>query len=128
MDKEPINNKPIEQKETETPDKAKSKKGVVKYILNISLVLIVTGLAVFLALKDDADKIWTSLVDADFRYLLVVLGLMFGAMLTRSFILFCFAHLFTRKYYFHQAIAVEQIGEFYNAIPPGASEGQIMQA
>lgn len=128
MDKEPINNKPIEQKETETPDKAKSKKGVVKYILNISLVLIVTGLAVFLALKDDADKIWTSLVDADFRYLLVVLGLMFGAMLTRSFILFCFAHLFTRKYYFHQAIAVEQIGEFYNAITPGASGGQIMQA
>lgn len=128
MDKEPINNiKPNEQKENETTEKAK-KKGVVKYILNISLVLIVTGLAVFFALKDDADKIWTSLADADFKYLLVVLALMLGCTLTRSFILFCFAHLFTKKYYFHQAVAVEQIGEFYNAITPGASGGQIMQA
>ena len=53
---------------------------------------------------------------------------MIGCILVRSFILFCFAHLFTRKYHFHQAIAVDQIGAFYNSITPGASGGQIMQA
>ena len=53
---------------------------------------------------------------------------MVGCIMVRSFLYFCFAHLFTRKYHFHQAIAVDQIGQFYNAITPGASGGQIMQA
>lgn len=108
--------------------KPKSKKSTIKYILNISLVLIATGLAIFFAIKDDAVEIWKTLITADFRYMLAVLGIMAGCILVRSFIYFCFAHLFVRKYHFHQAIAVDQIGQFYNAITPGASGGQIMQA
>ena len=108
--------------------KPKSKKSTIKYILNISLVLIATGLAIFFAIKDDAVEIWKTLITADFRYMLIVLGIMAGCILVRSFIYFCFAHLFVRKYHFHQAIAVDQIGQFYNAITPGASGGQIMQA
>ena len=114
-----------EMVESGTP---KSKKSTIKYILNISLVLIATGLAIIFSLKDDAKEIWHYLSTADINFLLVVLGLMAGCILVRSFILFCFAHLFTRKYHFHQAIAVDQIGVFYNAITPGASGGQIMQA
>ena len=128
MDKEAKEKKNIEQVENETPTKEKSKKSALKYFLNISLVLIATALAVFFAIKDDTDKIFSSLTQADISYLLIVLGLMLGCIALRSFILFCFAHLFTKKYYFHQAIAVDQIGEFYNAITPGASGGQIMQA
>ena len=106
----------------------KNKKSTIKYILNISFVLIATGLAVFFALKDDAQEIWKYLSTADVKFLLIVLALMAGCILVRSFILFCFAHLFTKRYHFHQAIAVDQIGVFYNAITPGASGGQIMQA
>ena len=121
--------KKVEEKEAQIESGApKSKKSTIKYILNISLVLIATGVAIFFAVKDDANEIWNTLITADYRYLLVVLALMLGCILVRSFILFCFAHLFTRKYHFHQAIAVDQIGVFYNAITPGASGGQIMQA
>ena len=128
MDNKELEKKVQEHEEQVASGKANNKKSVIKYLLNISLVLIATGLAVFFAIKDDAEEIWKYLTTADVKYLLVIVGLMLGCILVRSFILFCFAHLFTRKYHFHQAIAVDQIGQFYNAITPGASGGQIMQA
>ena len=117
--------KQVEQKDQGQPN---NKKSTVKYILNISLVLIATGLAIFFAIKDDASEIWHTLVTAEVKYLLIVVGIMAGCIVVRSFLYFCFAHLFTKRYHFHQAIAVDQIGQFYNAITPGASGGQIMQA
>lgn len=124
MDKEELEQKVAEKEE----GKPQSKKSTIKYILNISLVLIATGLAIFFAIKDDAREIWKTLITADVKYILIVIGMMVGCILVRSFLYYCFAHLFTRKYHFHQAIAVDQIGQFYNAITPGASGGQIMQA
>ena len=128
MDAKELEKQVQEKEEQIESGKPKSKKSAIKYFLNISLVLIATGLAIFFAIKDDAQEIWNTLKTADVKYLLIILGMMLGCILVRSFILFCFAHLFTRKYHFHQAIAVDQIGQFYNAITPGASGGQIMQA
>ena len=128
MDAKELEKKVEEHEERVTTGKPQDKKSTWKYVLNISLVLIATGLAIFFAIKDDAKEIWHTLSTANGYYLLAVLGLMLGCIAVRSFILFCFAHLFTRKYHFHQAIAVDQIGQFYNAITPGASGGQIMQA
>ena len=128
MPNKELENKVLEhEKQIESGQKA-SKKSTIKYILNISFVLIATGLAIFFSIKDDAREISRSLIGADGRFLLAIVALMAGCVAVRSFILFCFAHLFTRKYHFHQAIAVDQIGQFYNAITPGASGGQIMQA
>ena len=124
MDKQELEKKVAEQEE----GKPRSKKSTVKYVLNISLVLIATSLAIFFAIKDDAREIWKALITVDVKYILIVFAMMVGCILVRSFLYFCFAHLFTRKYHFHQAIAVDQIGQFYNAITPGASGGQIMQA
>ena len=128
MDAKELEKKVQEKEEQIASGKPQDKKSTWKYVLNISLVLIATGLAIFFAIKDDAKEIWHTLSTANVNYLLAVLGLMAGCIAVRSFILFCFAHLFTRKYHFHQAIAVDQIGQFYNAITPGASGGQIMQA
>ena len=128
MPNKELENKVLEhEKQVESGEK-KSKKSTIKYVLNISLVLIATGLAIFFSIKDNASAIGKSLMSADWRYLWIIIGMMAGCVLVRSFILFCFAHLFTKKYHFHQAIAVDQIGQFYNAITPGASGGQIMQA
>ena len=108
-------NKELEKKVAEHEQmvesgKARNKKSTIKYILNISLVLIATSLAIFFAIKDDAIEIGRYLRSADYHFILAIIGVMFGCILVRSFILFCFAHLFTRKYHFHQAIAVDQIG------------------
>ena len=128
MSEEQVEKKEQNQVENNTAEKSKGKKGLIKYIINITLILTATGLAVFFALRGNAEKIFNSLSNADIKYLLIILALMLGCILIRSFILFCFAHLFTKRYHLHQAIAVDQIGEFYNAITPGASGGQIMQA
>ena len=128
MDAKDLEKKVQEKEEQIEQGKPKNKKTAWKYVLNISLVLIATGLAIFFAIKNDANEIWKTLKTADVTYLLVILGMMLGCILVRSFILFCFAHLFVKKYHFHQSIAVDQIGQFYNAVTPGASGGQIMQA
>lgn len=121
--------KKVEQYEQDLKEgKKKSKKSIVKYILNISLVLIVTVVSIILSLWGKADTIWQNFTSADPMWILVIIGIMFGIVLIRSFVLFCFAHLYTKKYYLHQAIACDQVGVFYNAVTPGASGGQIMQA
>ena len=108
--------------------KKKSKKSVIKYVLNISFVLIVTAVSIILTTWNKWDSIIDKLAKADIRWLFVILGIVLGTIMVRSFILFCFARLYTRNYHFHQAIAVDQVGVFYNAVTPGASGGQIMQA
>ena len=110
------------------PDEKKRKKSIIKYILNISFVLIVTAVSITLTLWGNTTTIMKNLAKCDPIWLLAIVGVMALAMLIRSFVLFCFARLFTRKYHIHQAIACDQIGQFYNAVTPGASGGQIMQA
>ena len=121
--------KQVEQYEQDLKEgKKKSKKSVIKYILNISLVLIVTVVSIILCLWGKADTIWNNFLSADPMWIGVIVGVMVGIILIRSFVLFCFARLYTKKYYLHQAIACDQVGVFYNAVTPGASGGQIMQA
>ena len=121
--------KQVEQYEKDLKEgKKKPKKSVIKYILNISLVLIVTVVSIILCLWGKAETIWNNFLSADPMWIGVIVGVMFGIILIRSFVLFCFARLYTKKYYLHQAIACDQVGVFYNAVTPGASGGQIMQA
>ena len=121
--------KKVEQYEQDLKEgKKKSKKSVIRYILNISLVLIVTVVSIILSIWGKAETIWSNFMSADPMWIGVIVGVMFGIILIRSFVLFCFARLYTKKYYLHQAIACDQVGVFYNAVTPGASGGQIMQA
>lgn len=108
--------------------KKKSTKTLIKYILNMSLVLIVTVASIIITLWGNVDTILGILKNCDVKWLLVIIGIMIFSMAIRSFILFCFARLFTRRYNYLQAAACDQIGQFYNAVTPGASGGQIMQA
>lgn len=121
--------KKVEQYELDKKaGKKPSKKSALKYFLNISIVLIVTAASIIISLWGKTDAIWNNFKSADLMWIGVIVAVMFGTILVRSFILFCFARLYTRKYHIHQAMACDQIGVFYNAVTPGASGGQIMQA
>lgn len=130
MDKEKLEQQVADYENDSKSNEPKSKGNAWKYVLNISFVLIATGLSIFFSIKDDAKSIIDNLArsGANYKWWFVVLGLVACTILIRSFILFCFARLYTKDYKFHQAIAVDQIGQFYNAVTPGASGGQIMQA
>ena len=123
-----INNS--DNKSEQTPEEVAKKKrnARIRYILNISIVLIVTAVSIVITFWGDVDTVIGDLMKCDWRWLLAIVGVMALSMLIRSFVLFCFARLFTRKYNFGAAMAVDQIGQFYNAVTPGASGGQIMQA
>ncbi|MCR5505808.1 MAG: flippase-like domain-containing protein, partial [Bacilli bacterium] len=110
------------------PDQNKKKKSMLKYLLNISFVLIVTVVSITLTLWGNTGTIMNNLRKCNPLWLLAIVGVMALTMIIRSFVLFCFARLFTHNYHIHQALACDQIGQFYNAVTPGASGGQIMQA
>lgn len=118
----------IETKEENNSPKNEKKTASWKYALNISLILIITGVAVFFSVKDNGAEIWDLLSTANVPYLFALLGVSILQSSVRALILYCFARLYTRKYHMHQALATDQIGVFYNAVTPGASGGQIMQA
>ena len=117
-----------EVQEVKAEEKEQKKTPRWKYILNISIILVITGVAVFFSVKDNGVEIWDLLRTANIGYLFALLGVSILQASIRALILYCFARLYTRKYHIHQALATDQIGVFYNAVTPGASGGQIMQA
>ena len=126
VEQEIINVDKVVEKPAPTPPK--KKKSTWKYLLNIAIVLIVSGVAIFLALKDNFDLIVSYIVGSNYLFLLAILGIMVLLVLVRALILFVFARLFTRDYYYHQAVAVHFVGVFYSAVTPGGQGGEVMQA
>lgn len=111
---------------TEAPKKKKQSRW--KYILNIVLVLVISAVAVFLAVRKDFHTIVHYLFYSDYRFVLLIIGLMMSYVAIKGFMFFCFARLFTRDYKYHQGVAVEFIGTFYAAVTPGGQGGEAMQA
>ena len=106
----------------------KDKKTIVRYLLNITVVLIATVIAVVVSLSQNFNQIISYLSSADIKLLLLCFGIMLFMFLTRSIILYCCARTYTKKYHLHQAMAVDQVGIFYAAVTPGATGGEPMQA
>ncbi len=117
----------------EEGDKPKEKKPKfklspkVKHILYIVILLVVTAVALFLSLYEDFDGIVGAILSSNWRFLLLIAGLVIFAYLIEAFILFVFIRLYTRRYHYHQAMALSMVGAFYSAVTPGSSGGQIMQ-
>ena len=109
-------------------EEPKKKTGVLKYTFYIVFVIIVTVAAIVLSMWGNFDTVFSLIKGANLTALLITLGVMFASVLIRAFILFIFARLYTRDYYFHQSLAVESIGTFYSAVTPGATGGQVMEA
>ena len=117
------NIKPVD--DPDSPEK--KKKGRLKFLVYFLIIIILTGLALFFSLKDDIDGIANALGKTDYRWLLVIAGLVIFSYMIDGFTIFVFSRLYTRKYKYHQGFATSIIGAFYSGITPGASGGQIMQ-
>nr|MCR4561959.1 flippase-like domain-containing protein [Bacilli bacterium] len=114
----------------------KVRKKPNKYLISILIVLVLTGVSLFLSLYsagngnfvDGGRLIGNAFKDCDIGWLLVMIAVVVLTYLIEGLILWIFCRLYTRKYYIHQGIANSMIGAFYSAVTPGASGGQIMQA
>lgn len=95
MDNVELENKVLVNEENKEPEKS-NKSSTIRYVLNISFVLIATALAIFFALKDDAREIVRNIAGADIGYLFVVIIIMVVCTGLRAFILFV-SLIFSRK-------------------------------
>ena len=111
---------------SETPGTKDSHKKI-KYIIYILIVFIATGLSLWLSLKDNFQGTIQALVSSDWRYVLLMVGIVFASYLVDGLIIFVFCRLYTRRYKYHQGLATSLVGQFYSDVTPGASGGQVMQ-
>lgn len=111
---------PTEKKKRKIPPKAKN-------IFYIVLLLVITAVALVLSLYGDFDGIVSAITSADWRWLLLIAGLVLVSYMIEALIILVFCRLYTRNYHYHQAMATAMIGAFYSAVTPASSGGQIMQ-
>ncbi len=117
---------PLKQ-EYENPEESK-KKSVLKFLIYFLIIIVLTGLALFLSLYKDYESVLNALKHSDWRYLLIIFGIVALTYLIEAFTVFIFSRLYTRKYKYHQGLAAVMVNAFYSDITPGASGGQIMEA
>lgn len=112
----------------EVEQKQKKKNNIRKYILYIAFVLIATGISLFLSLHDKFEATVDALKSCDWKFLLIMLGVVIFYIMINALIIFVFCRLYTKRYHYHQALASVMVYTFYADITPGSSGGQPMQA
>ncbi len=125
---EKIEKEVVEQPEEKPEQPKKKKNSTIKYIINIVIVLVLTVVALVVSLGQDFQESFRILGRTRIEWLMIMLLIMVGLSLLRALILFCFARLYTRDYRYYKAVLVESIGNFYSAVTPGATGGQVMEA
>lgn len=107
-------------------DKQQKKKSTIKYVLNISVVLIITIVALVISLWGDKFQAAVdNLSSAKWQWILVIFAVFGASLLIKGFIIFCFARLYVKKYSIIRGLAVDQVDIFYSAVTPGATGGQV---
>lgn len=98
-----------------------------KYLISLSLIILLTGLVLWVTLRNDQENVIKVLSQISLGNLLM-LG---GMCLLYNFFSGCSIYVMTRqlypKYKFRDAMMNELIGAFFSGITPSASGGQIGQ-
>lgn len=113
--------------EDEKKVEEKKKHSALKFLAYFLIILIATGIALFLSLYQDFEGVLNSIARADIGILFMMFGLVLLSHAIEAFVIFIFSRLYTRHYHYPQAIATQMVGSFYSAVTPGASGGQAMQ-
>ena len=103
------------------------KRQVILNIIYLVIVLSLTALAFYLTIGNNGQKIIEVLSKANIWYILAILGVVLGSILCRSTALFSLTRIFDKKYYFHRAIAIDQIGSLYRMVTPAGLGSHVME-
>lgn len=103
------------------------KKKRRKYIFNVVFVLVVALIAIFFTLKDSYQEVFAAFKASDWRFIIVILAVIFLYFAIDGLIFFILARLYTTRYKWHRGLAVSLIGAFYAGITPSNSGGQFAQ-
>ena len=103
------------------------KKGKLKSIFSIILLVVIAGLVLYFSLKDDYKEILNGIINANKLWLLLAVVLIFGYWFFKALIFFRFTRKFKKDYKFKKAFKLQLLTNFFNAITPFSSGGQPFQ-
>ncbi len=104
------------------------KKSTKKYILNFSLIVIITAIALYFSLKDHFDQVVDVVLNANIWLVGVTLLIVLSYFILEGIALAQFGKLYNRGYNALKGIINALVGGFFNNITPFASGGQFAQA
>lgn len=104
-----------------------NKKSILKYLLNVIVILFIGGLSIYLSIGSQLDSTIDSLQNCDTKWLIVVFVLMVLYYLINAMNLTVFARVYKKDYKLSQGIVNSFAGVFFNGITPMASGGQFYQ-
>lgn len=100
----------------------------IKYLVSISVMVLVTGLALYYVLKDNIFTTFSKLEQAKAPYVAIMIGLVLVTYIIEGLVLTIFAKLYRKRYQVYQGVLNGLIGNFFSSITPFASGGQFVQA
>lgn len=103
-------------------------KTTKKYILYISILVIVSALAVYFVLKQDPAAVFSALSRCDLKYIFIAIGMMIITYVLEAVILLILTRMYKRNYRIDKSFLNVMIGVFFSDITPSSSGGQFVQA
>lgn len=100
---------------------------IIRYVIYIIFVLGLTALAFYLTVGNNVTTIFETLQKANVWYIIAILAIVLGCILFRSIAIFVLTRLFEKKYFFHRAIAIDQVGALYRMVTPAGLGGHFME-
>ena len=113
--------------EPKTQEPTKKKRSVTKFLIYLFIITILTGLALFLSLKDNFSAVTKTIGKVNVGYLFLMMGIVLFSYVLDGVAIFLFSRLYTHKYKVYQGIATSYIGAFYTSVSPSKSAGQVME-
>ncbi len=103
------------------------KRHIILNIIYLVVVLGLTTLSFFLTVGNKLHSISEVLSKANIWYIIAILGVVLGCIVSRSIAVYSLTHIFDRKYYFHRAVAIDQVGALYRMITPAGLGSHVME-
>lgn len=103
------------------------KKSPWKNIINISLLILVTGVVLYFSLKDNFEVIVDQIFNVNKWWLLVALFLMGSYWFLKSIVIYRSVGYFKKDYTMRDAVHLTFVTQFFNAVTPFSSGGQPFQ-
>ena len=103
-------------------------KTAKKYIFYISILVIVSAIAVFFVIKQDPKAVFDAMASCDIMWILAAIGILLLSFLVEGLILTILARMYKRNYPYYKGVLNTMIGVFFSGITPSNSGGQFAQA
>ena len=101
------------------------KRHIIPNIIYFVIVIGLTALAFYLTVGNKVNQVFETLSSTNLWYIFAIIGILLACILARSIALFALTRIFDKKYLFHRAISVDQIGSLYRMITPAGLGGHV---